>query len=153
MRPANASYALARRIPNMRYVIAFTLAVVFTGSSVATAADSVVENVSLPGGIAGIAGALGLEPSIDRARAMPELARLIYSVREGVNDTVDARLQDLEAYLDTVSRFQSSLDRLGASTRGISLQNAADRNERRRLEDFLDLIGLRLRQKNRRFCR
>ena len=135
----------------MRYVIAFLLAAAFAGSSVATATESVVENVSLPGGIAGIAGALGLEPSIDRARAMPELARLIHSVREGVNESVDARLQDLEAYLDTVSQFQSSLDSLDASTRGISLQSAADRNERRRLEAFLDLIGLRLRQKDRRF--
>ena len=45
---------------------------------------------------------------------MAELARVIYSVREGVNDTADARLRDLDAYLDAVSRFQSSLDQLDA---------------------------------------
>ena len=144
-------HPLGGRIPRMRVLITFTLAVALAGTGVAAASEDVVENVSLPGGIAGIAGALGLEPNIDRARAMAELARVIYSVREGVNDTADARLRDLDAYLDAVSRFQSSLDQLDAATRGISLQNAADRNERNRLEAFLALIGLRLRERNRRF--
>ena len=50
-----------------------------------------------------------------------------------------------------VTRFQSSLNSCDSRTRGISLQNAADRNERNRLEAFLALIGLRLRERNRRF--
>jgi len=96
-----------------------------------------------------MARVLGLEPSIDRARAAAEFARLIHSVGEGTNAENDSRLRDLDAYLTTVTQFQSSLDRLDAGTRGISLDKAGDGDERRRLESFLDLIGLRLRRKNR----
>ena len=134
----------------MRYVIAFTLVAAFAGSSVTTATESVVETVSLPGGIAGIAGALGLEPSIDRARAMPELARLIYSVREGVNDTADARLRDsnLSGHRLAVPVISGPSGCLNARHQ---LAEGCRQNERNRLEEFLDLIGLRLRQKDRLF--
>src|SRR5438132_1340382 len=95
------------------------------------AADAgLTENVLLPGGVKGITTALRLEPSIDRARAVAELARLIYGVAEGVNSTTDEQLRSLDHYLQTVGAFQKSLTTLDAGTRGITLGNAADKKER-----------------------
>ncbi|MEO5738994.1 MAG: hypothetical protein ABIS29_00170, partial [Vicinamibacterales bacterium] len=136
----------------MRVIVSLGLLVAaFSSSVIAAPLERASEDALLPGGVVGMARVLGLEPSIDRARAVAEFARLIHSVGEGTNAETDSRLRDLEAYLTTVTQFQASLDRLDAGTRGISLQKATDKNERRRLEAFLDLIGLRLRRKNRTF--
>ncbi len=132
----------------MRVIVSMLLVASFAGPVLA-APPPVSEDVRLLGGVAGMARALGLEPSFDRASAAAEFTRLIHSVEEGRNAETDARLRELDAYLTTVTQFQASLDRLEASTRGITLQKAANRDERRRLEAFFELIGLRLRRTNR----
>ena len=135
----------------MRSIIMVLVVAAFSGSALAAPVEHVSGDVILPGGVAGLARVLGLEPSFERASAAAEFTRLIHSVEEGKNPETDVRLRELEAYLTTVIQFQASLDRLGASARGISLEKAADRDERRRLEGFVDLIGLRLRRKGRTF--
>src|SRR5688572_9218253 len=115
---------LSTTLTNMRVIVAMLLVASFAGPVLA-APPPVSEDVRLPGGVAGMARALGLEPSFDRASAAAEFTRLIHSVEEGRNAETDARLRELEAYLTTVTQFQTSLDRLEAATRGISLQKAA----------------------------
>src|SRR5207249_454263 len=87
----------------------------------------------------------------DRPRFITELTRVIYNVPEGRNSTTDALLKRLAAHLEIVSKFQVALAALQLKDRDIALAMATQKNERNRLKDFLDLIGLKLREKNKTF--
>ncbi len=107
-------------------------------------------DIPVAGGTGGLAGALGITPP-PPAVFISELARHIYGVPEGKNDETDRLLGVLAGYLDVADRFQAALARVQPDTGGIALSLATRKNERKRLQEFLDLIGLKLREQDHRF--
>ena len=107
-------------------------------------------DIPVAGGTAGLARALGMTPP-SAAVFIPELARHIYGVPEGKNDETDRLLVVIASYLDVADRFQAALARVQPKEGGINLSLATQKAERKRLPDFLDPIGLKLREQNHRF--
>src|SRR4051812_10828979 len=109
------------------------------------------EDVPIAGGTAAMAKALGLDRAPDRARFVSELVRVLYDSPEGKSADVDTRLLRLANHLDAVGRFQTALAAVQTGDAGIALTMAARKEERNRLNDFLTLVGLRIREKNKAF--
>ncbi len=109
------------------------------------------EDVPIVGGSTALARALGIDPAPDRARFVAELARIVYDTPEGKSAQSDELLRRLSRHLDIVGRFQDSLAAVQPPGAGIVLSMAAGKNDRNRLRDFLDLLGLKLREKDRHF--
>jgi hypothetical protein len=138
----------------MRHAILplLALATIVSGAAVsANAAGALSENAPIPGGTATFARALHVDPVPDRARFVTELTRVIYNTPEGKSATTDALLQQLAQHLDAVGRFQTALAAVQPEGGTITLAMAGQKNNHTRLRDFLDLVGLKLREKNRKF--
>ena len=117
-------------------------------ASVESFAQQLAEEVPILGGTAATAKALGIDVVPDRPRFLAELVRVIYDAREGQNAAIDAKLARLATHRQVIERFQSTLAALQADTIVISLAMSPVKSERGRLRDFLDLVGLKLREKN-----
>lgn len=107
--------------------------------------------IPVTGGTAAMARALGIDTAPDRPRFLAELIRVVYDAREGKNVEVDAKLARLTSHLEVAARFQSALATVQPRTSGVALAMATAKDDRNRLKDFLDLIGLKLREKNKVF--
>jgi hypothetical protein len=112
-------------------------------------AQQITEDVPIVGGMAATARALGVDVVPDRPRFFAELVRVIYDTREGRNLETDAKLVRLTNHRAVTERIQNVIAATAAT--GISLKMASDKVDRARLEDFLDLVGLKLREKNKVF--
>jgi hypothetical protein len=106
-------------------------------------------DIPVPGGTVAMARALGIEHAPDRPRFLVELVRVLYDTREGRSAETDGKLALLTNYVDAVGRFQAALAAVQPGGAGIALATAAGRNDRAPLKEFLDLVGLRLREKNK----
>lgn len=120
--------------------------IVLAPSVAAKAAGS--EDIPILGGTVAMARALGIEPAPDRPQFLVELVRVLYDIREGHDVETDAKLARLANYVDAVGRFQSALAAVQPGAAGIALAMATAKDDRHRLQDFLDLVGLKLREKN-----
>jgi hypothetical protein len=118
--------------------------------SARTSAQQLTEDVPILGGTTATAQALGIEMVPDRPRFLAELIRVIYDAREGRNPEIDAKLARLATHRSVIERFQATLAALQSDTIVISLAMSPVKGERGRLRDFLDLVGLKLREKDRR---
>jgi hypothetical protein len=114
-------------------------------------ANTLSEEAPILGGTAALARALGIDPAPDRARFMAELTHVIYDTPEGKSATTDALLQRLAKHLQSTDRFQSALAAIQRPGATIALSMASRKEDRNRLKDFLDVIGLKLREKNKVF--
>jgi hypothetical protein len=107
------------------------------------------EEIPVPGGTVAMARALGIEPAPDRPRFLAELVRVVYDTREGRNSETDAKLALLASYVDAVGHLQKALATFPQTSTGLTLASAATSRERGALKDFLDALGLRVREKNK----
>ena len=114
----------------------------------ATLPDS--EDVPVVGGRVALARSLGIDPVPDRPRFVAELARIVYNTPEGKSAATDELLGRISRHLDVVERFQTFLATVEPQGGGIALSMAARTSDRGRLKDFLDLVGLKLQEKNKR---
>ncbi|MEQ1912051.1 MAG: hypothetical protein ABMA15_24735, partial [Vicinamibacterales bacterium] len=114
-------------------------------------ADSPVENVPVVGGTAALSRALGIDPVPERARFMTELVRAIYDAPEGKSASSDALRAQVAAHLDAADRLRTALAAAQRSGAGLSLSLAVQKNDRERLQRFLDVIGLKLTERNKIF--
>jgi hypothetical protein len=114
-------------------------------------ANTLSEEAPILGGTAALSRALGIDPAPDRARFIAELTRVIYDRPEGKSATTDALLQRLAKHLQSTDRFQSALAAVQRPGATIALSMASRKDDRNRLKDFLDVIGLKLREKNKEF--
>lgn len=105
------------------------------------------EEIPVPGGTIAMARALGIEPAPDRPRFLTELVRVVYDTREGRNTETDAKLALLASYVDAVDHLQRALAAFPPAATGMTLAAAAP--NRGALKDFLDGVGLKLREKNK----
>jgi len=119
-------------------------------SSARTFAQQLTDDVPILGGTTATARALGIDIVPDRPRFLAELVRVIYDAREGKSPEIDAKLARLATHRSVIERFQNALAALQSDTIVISLAMSPVKGERGRLRDFLDLVGLKLREKNRR---
>jgi hypothetical protein len=123
-----------------------------SGQSVAMAATvSIEEDVPIVGGTAAFAQSLGISPPPDAPRFIAELVRLIYNVPEGKTPDVDAKVQNLAARLELARKFQTSLAAIQPADGAITLAMAEQKGPRDRLQSLLELIGLKLRETNKRY--
>lgn len=135
----------------MRRLSALSLVLALVAPASAIAAD-ITQNVPLPGGTKALAHVLGIEPAPEPARALAEFARLLHASPPGANPRADARVATLLEYGTAVARFQTALAAVQPASGGISLQLArAGKADRRRLQEFLQLVGLRLRERKKQF--
>jgi hypothetical protein len=112
-------------------------------------ANSLVEDVPVVGGISALSRALGIDPVPERARFHIELVRVIYDAAEGKGGSSDALRAQVVAHLDAAERFRAALTAAQRSGDGLSLSLANQKNDRDKLQRFLDVVGLKLTQKNR----
>ncbi len=82
---------------------------------------------------------------------MTELVHVIYDAPEGKSASSDALRAQVIAHLAAIDRFRTALAAVQNSGAGISLSVANQKNERERLQRFLDVIGLKLTEKNKIF--
>src|SRR5262245_17135710 len=85
-----------------RLVLCLTIVAAFQARLVAS--PSVSEDVPVPGGVAAVAAALGIDPIPDRARFIGELTRLAFEIPRGKNAATDIRLQQLKTWLASTRR-------------------------------------------------
>ena len=135
----------------LRAALSVWIAAAVIAHGAAGAAPATAENVPIPGGTAPLARALGLSAVPDRASFVVELTRVIYDAPEGKSATADSMVQQLVKHLDVVGRFQSALAEVQPPGGNVSLKMATQKNDRNRLKGFLDLVGLKLRAKNKAF--
>jgi hypothetical protein len=115
----------------------------------AAAAQTASVDVSILGGRAAMARALGVDAVPDRPRFLAELIRVIYDGREGQSADVDAKLARVASHLDVAGRFQSALAAVQPGKAGLALAMATATGDRQRLKEFLELVGLKLTGQNR----
>src|SRR2546428_3619846 len=136
---------IRRRMPGRVFLCASLLSLFCSGIRANTLSDE----APILGGTAALSRALGIDPAPDRARFMTELTRVIYDTPEGKSATTDALLQRLAKHLQAIDRFQSALAAIQRPGATITLSMASRKDDRNRLKDFLDVIGLKLREKNK----
>ena len=73
------------------------------------AASPVSEDVPVPGGIASLAQAIGIDPVPDRARFAAEFVRVLYEPQERMS--VDSKVRRFIAYLKTAERYELTSNR------------------------------------------
>ena len=115
-------------------------------------AASGTSDVLLPGGTKALAKVLGIEPAPEPSRAVALFARLLHALPEGADAQSDARVARLREHSLVIAKFQAALDAVQPAGKGVSLSMAAaGKAERKRLQDFLDLIGVKLRERKKQF--
>jgi hypothetical protein len=110
----------------------------------ALAAQAIYEDAPVAGGTKALSQAMGLDPGPERARVITELPRLIYDTPERTNATTDALLFKLSQHLNGVDRLQSALAEVQSADGTITIAGTTRQAGPKRLERFLDLIGLKL---------
>ena len=101
--------------------------------------------ILIPGSIKTVARVLGLEPAPERSCFMLEVIRALYDQPANVSDEADRKLEALYGYLDSVTALESALEEHHGGQTGLSLDGAADKQTREKLEPVLELLGLELR--------
>ena len=86
-----------------------------------------------------------------RALFLSELTRHIYGAPQGKSEHTDRLLAVLASYLEGVDRFHQALSAVQPIDGTISLALAHDKNGRKRLNSFLNLLGLALKEKSKKF--
>ena len=119
------------------------------GVTATAAAEPVVTDVPILGGVQAFAASVGVTPAPDAPRFIPEMVRLMYDVPEGKSDAVDAKVQQLVAHLELVRSFQELLVAAQSSDGTLILADARQRPRRDRLSKLLEFVGLRLREQRR----
>lgn len=112
-------------------------------------ANPLGEDVPVPGGSVALAKALGIEPVPERARFLSELVRVVWDAPEGKSASSDALRARLIAHLDTANRFRDALAAAERSGAGFSLSGARQKNDREKLQRVLDVVGLKLQERNK----
>ena len=140
-------HAPTRRMARTALLCALSLAL----SSSPLWAGALSEDVPVPGGTAALSRVLGLDPAPERARFMTELTRVVYDTPEGTSADTDALSLRLTSYLQAIDQLQKALTAVQPVGGSIALSMAGSRNDRRRLETFLQAVGLRLRERNKAF--
>ncbi|MBE3134183.1 MAG: hypothetical protein IMZ55_11960, partial [Acidobacteria bacterium] len=107
------------------------------------------QDLALPGGVAGLSKALGIELPVPRARVMLEAIRITHPFAYGVRPDVSERQDRLSTYFFVLRQFQNAWAALPLSDGRISLKVAENKQGRQRLQDVLDVIGLKLREQKR----
>ena len=74
-------------MPRLATFLMVSIVAAFPAQAGAAAAGPVSEDVPVPGGTAAMARSLGIDPTPDRARFVPELARLTHQASEDRNTT------------------------------------------------------------------
>ena len=101
----------------------------------------------MPGGVAALLKAAGLDESLPRTRALREVIHVIYDTPAGVNESLDARRRNVITYLESISAVEAlGLERGQAPP---SLRQAEDRTTRTRIETIADVIGCTLERESR----
>ena len=100
------SAATWRRSASTRLALLLT-AVVALAPRGAAAATAVSEDVPIPGGVAALAQALGIDPAPDRGRFIYDVTRLLYNAPEGRKASSDAYLT---AARQAIARNRPQLD-------------------------------------------
>lgn len=135
----------------MSRLLAIALLLSFAVPAASRATD-ITANVPLPGGTKALAHVLGIDPAPEPARAVAEFARLLHALPQGANPRADARIATLLEHGTAVARFQTALAAVQPANGGVSLQLArAGKSDRKRLQDFLVLVGLKLRERKKQF--
>jgi hypothetical protein len=149
----HSEFFLMRTIRILAMLAAFSagMATRLQAQPVLQAKDATYEDIPIAGGTAAIASLLEIERVPDRARFVAELARLIHDVPEGRNAATDAVLQRLADHFEVIDRFQALLTGVQPGGKGVSLTLAANKDGRAKLHDFLTLVGLKLKEKNKAF--
>ena len=100
-------------------------------------------SLRVPGGVAPLLKAAGLDESLPRTRALRDVIHVLYDTQPGVNDAFDARRRNVITYLESISAVEAlGLEREQAPP---SLRQAEDRTTRRRIEAIAEAIGLHAR--------
>src|SRR5438105_13962112 len=86
---------LLKELTRVPLMLCLTIVAAFEAGLAAQVTIS--EDVPVPGGIAAIADALGIDPLPDRARFVGELTRLVYDTPAGRNAAGDLRLDRVRA--------------------------------------------------------
>src|SRR5439155_7100935 len=141
----------APMMPPIKSFIAMTMAgACLSVASIVAAQPVTSESVPVPGGTAAMARALGITSAIDRPRFLAELVRVLYDPREASGASKTSALTTVTAYVSAIERLQSALAAVQPAGADLSLATTATRNQIA-LAAFLDLAGLKLREKNNTF--
>src|SRR6476659_3225811 len=140
---------IPRRPPRIASSTGVLVLAVVLAMPAVLSAQALSEEIPIVGGTAATARSLGIDQVPDRPRFLAELVRVIYDAREGRNVETDAKLARLANHHAVTDRLMAELTNLPAGTTGISLGMASAKDDSARLKDFLDLAGLKLREKNR----
>ena len=99
----------------------------------------------VPGTTASLARAVGLERPLPRWRVVREIVRHAYA------DSLDANgaAAKLQAYVALVNRYQMLLGGTADPQGRVSLEAAQQKASRKRLEDFLEFVGLDLKERRK----
>ena len=104
-------------------------------------------SLRVPGGVAALLKAAGMDESLPRTRALREVVHVIYDTPSGANDAFDARRLDFITYLESISAVEAlALERGQVPP---SLRQAEDRLVRKRLETIAEAIGCTLERESR----
>jgi hypothetical protein len=104
-------------------------------------------SLRVPGGVAPLLKAAGLDESLPRTRALRDVIQVVYETQPGTNDAFDARRRNFITYLESISAVEAlGLDRGQPPP---SLRQADDRTTRRRIEAIAEVIGCTLERESR----
>ena len=104
-------------------------------------------SLRVPGGVAPLLKAAGLDESLPRTRALRDVIHVIYDTQPGVNDAFDARRRNVITYLESISAVEAlGLEEAAAAP---SLRQAEDRAVRKRIETIAEAIGCTLERESR----
>ena len=105
------------------------------------------QEIPIPGSTQSVARVLGLEPAPERSRFMLEVIRALYDQPGNVSPEADQKLETLYGYLDSVTALESAMKEYRGGQPELSLDGAADKRTREKLESWLELLGLKLRSR------
>ena len=104
-------------------------------------------SLRVPGGVAPLLKAAGLDESLPRTRALRDVIHVLYDTQPGVNDAFDARRRNVITYLESISAVEAlGLEEAAAAP---SLRQAEDRAVRKRIETIAEAIGCTLERESR----
>ena len=126
---------------------ALAICVVLAAAMPAAAAGT--NEIPVPGGTVAMARALGIETAPERPRFLTEIVRIVYDTQDSKTAETETKLAVLAGYVDAINRLQAALAAFPRAASGFALASAAENPAG--LKEFLDRLGLRLREKNKVF--
>ena len=143
-----------RRRRTAAATILLALFSVCAAPAVACAADpdasSVQVDLPVPGGAAAVLAAVGI-PDMPPALLISAITHRLYAAPRGQDGDADRGADRLAAYLARVAKLQSALAAAEARDGSVSLASVEQKNQRKSIEELLELIGLKLRRRGGRF--